>query len=258
MPRFRRKYYGRRRRRYSRRYRMGSWMARYSGSAIGRRKRRGGKKGLSKKSGLIVPRWGSGKAAFPEKIRIPLRFMDTGYTVTTAATLPYNGRHVFRGSSIYDPDYTGAGVQPYYHDVFEGIYKHYRVFASKIKLYVYAEAGTRIGHCFIIPNSGYGVFTYDGRDDLAQHYKAKQMVMRFDNSRNRTMPRLVNYCKTRELFDDVMDEDFRANFGQNPTENWYWHVYFYSDYAAASHVYQFDVKITYYCKLYARANVDES
>jgi len=42
--------------------------------------------------------------------------------------------HVFRGNSLYDPDFTGAGGQPYGHDQWATIYASYIVLRSRIRV----------------------------------------------------------------------------------------------------------------------------
>lgn len=42
--------------------------------------------------------------------------------------------HRFRANSIYDPDFTGVGHQPYGHDTYATLYNHYVVLGSKINV----------------------------------------------------------------------------------------------------------------------------
>jgi hypothetical protein len=42
---------------------------------------------------------------------------------------------VFRLNSLYDPDYTSTGKQPYYYDSLAGIYDRYRVFKTDYVIY---------------------------------------------------------------------------------------------------------------------------
>lgn len=43
--------------------------------------------------------------------------------------------HQFRANSIYDPDYTGVGHQPYGRDQWVAFYNHYTVLGSKITVH---------------------------------------------------------------------------------------------------------------------------
>lgn len=59
-----------------------------------------------------------------------MRYADTVTITSPLAGIP--GTYLFRANSIYDPDYTGAGHQPYGHDTYATIYNHYRVVKSTI------------------------------------------------------------------------------------------------------------------------------
>lgn len=48
---------------------------------------------------------------------------------------------LFRANSIFDPDLTGIGHQPYKHDTYAGIYNHYVVLGSMITVEVVTVAG---------------------------------------------------------------------------------------------------------------------
>jgi len=57
------------------------------------------------------------------KVRTAMVYADTK-TITPGAK---RGVHVFKMNSIFDPDYTGGGHQPAFHDRWALLYKHYRV-----------------------------------------------------------------------------------------------------------------------------------
>lgn len=61
---------------------------------------------------------------FPAKGHFVLRYSDQ---ITLNPTVGANAFYHFRANSIYDPDYSSAGHQPYGHDNLEGIYKSYVV-----------------------------------------------------------------------------------------------------------------------------------
>lgn len=42
--------------------------------------------------------------------------------------------YVFRANSVFDPNYTGIGHQPMYHDQYAEVYLHYKVVSSKIDI----------------------------------------------------------------------------------------------------------------------------
>lgn len=82
---------------------------------------------------------------FPEVKMVHLRYSHTG-TLTSGALGVINS-HRFRLLSLFDPDETYAGHQPYGHDVLAAIYKNYLVvgFSYVFKAFNPAHEGTYIG-----------------------------------------------------------------------------------------------------------------
>lgn len=73
---------------------------------------------------------GVGKDPFPPTKIATLRYCDViqlDAGATDAAV-----EHRYRANSIYDPDRTGTGHQPRFHDTFEALYENYEVLSSKI------------------------------------------------------------------------------------------------------------------------------
>lgn len=68
--------------------------------------------------------------AFPIRKTVALRYVQTISLNATASSTVVN---VFRANSIFDPDYTGAGHQPMFHDLYSQIYDSYKVNYSTIR-----------------------------------------------------------------------------------------------------------------------------
>jgi len=64
-------------------------------------------------------------------MRAVLRYSQT-YDFNAAAGVA--SLHFIRAGSIFDPDYSGVGYQPYGHDTYQLIYNHYRVIKSVAKI----------------------------------------------------------------------------------------------------------------------------
>jgi len=71
-----------------------------------------------------------GVSGFPTELRTTLRYSDV-VTLTSTGNAVTN--YVFRMNSLFDPDFTGTGHQPYYFDQFATIYQRYTVIGSKLK-----------------------------------------------------------------------------------------------------------------------------
>lgn len=70
-----------------------------------------------------------GVRGFPTEIRTTLRYSDV-ISLTSTGNAVTN--HVFRMNSLFDPDFTATGHQPYYFDQFATIYQRYCVIGSKL------------------------------------------------------------------------------------------------------------------------------
>jgi hypothetical protein len=68
---------------------------------------------------------------FPRTMRAVLRYSET---VNLDASALSPAHYIFRAGSIFDPNYTGVGHQPYGHDIYERIFNHYRVVKSVCKI----------------------------------------------------------------------------------------------------------------------------
>lgn len=125
-------------------------------------KRRGYRKRFMrrKRKGLYKPRIGtvlqSRSSGLPTNIIVPLRYTDF-ITTSTGAFGSYS--HVYRLTSAYDPDQTGAGHQPLYFDQWSAMYKTYQInksiFSFIIKSDVLGTCCTLIPSCdsFFVPST---------------------------------------------------------------------------------------------------------
>ena len=81
---------------------------------------------LATRQKVSVPR---GIFGFPDEFITTIRYVDV-YTLTSAS----NGiaKQYMRMNSLFDPDQTGTGHQPYYFDQFAALYNRYTVLGSKL------------------------------------------------------------------------------------------------------------------------------
>lgn len=69
---------------------------------------------------------------FPNAKLVRHKYVDTVSIAASAAATPQ--MYQFRCNSVFDPDYTGVGHQPMFHDEMAAQYKYYTVLRSRIKL----------------------------------------------------------------------------------------------------------------------------
>lgn len=76
---------------------------------------------------------------FPKRLCVSLRYVtDIDVPSHEDGAAPY----IFRMNSIYDPDVTSAGHQPFGHDQYQAIYSKYCVIGAKVKVEILSNALT--------------------------------------------------------------------------------------------------------------------
>lgn len=216
-----------------------------SSSLVPRKK--GGRKRSLFKTNQVQRNWpyasiGTGPLfdPFPAQMRARLRYSTTVTMTTLAATAtPY----LFRANSIFDPDYSGVGHQPYGHDTFASIYNHYEVESSVITV---RPTSTSQGI--------YGVTLTDDTsvnasyDTVREIKTTKFAVMTTSNTSDSS---IVNYYNRKQVF--AIDQGgVQAVFGNNPGMEQFFHLWVEpnNSVSGGSTDYRFVVDIVYNVKMW--------
>lgn len=212
-----------------------------------------------------VPRLRLGwKNPLPEVGKFRLTFNDTGFEETTVVGAGYINSHMFRGNSIYDPDATGVGVQPYGYDQYLGAsspFQAYRVFASKITIYPTIKADATypatVLRGIVFPFRDTSGPSYFEPNDLSRLPWHKTLVLRSSDNNGKT--KFSSYCSTKKIIPDTMeDTTFQGGYASNPGTQWTWQVYWDTTTQGVQGRVTYDVKIVYYVKLFKRDTINES
>lgn len=188
--------------------------------------------------------------------------------LSTLTTIAFQSTKVFRGNSLFDPDYTGTGNQPYGYDQLcssTTFFNNYNVRSSKIIVYpsvsqTYITGWPAYFDCLVVPYRDYTLPDYDiSNVRRMPHVRALRFTSNsLDNKSNR--------CSSYASSSSVMGPEFAKDVGAtgqydgNPSRTWYWHVLIDSTTWAptANIVVKFDVKIVYYTKLFRRQEIAQS
>lgn len=163
-----------------------------------------------------------------------LRYVDTKtFTYNADGTMAL---HNFRCNSIQDPDYTGVGHQPLGHDEWQLIYKRYIVVGSKIHLQIQAMSDDNLVYPVTI-----GVqLTNNGTVAGNMNTTLENKRCSFVNVCQQPGMKAYNINKTfstKKFFgiNDIRDnmDDFGAEFGESPTEDAFFTVFYGSTSGAA-------------------------
>lgn len=149
---------------------------------------------------------------FPAKANYVLRYSDQITLNPGAGATPI---YLFRANSIYDPDFTGVGHQPYGHDTLQTIYQSYVVDKAVIT--------------FTPTQFGNTVCTYGARvteDNTAPSFhlarEMKGTTIATTATGARGVPISRTYDRTKMW---PVEKDTSAQFGQNPTEQTYFELF---------------------------------
>lgn len=171
---------------------------------------------------------------FPAKATAMLRYAET---ITLAPTAGVPDTYIFRANSIFDPDYSGVGHQPYGHDTYQSIYNHYKVnYATIVITPMDSSAGT-LG-CSITDDT-----TVSGSYTGIKETKGTRMIP-LNGGVNIQPGKVIQYYNKNQVFAPDVDGT-GANFGANPSEGAYFHVWFTAKNQTASASCAVNVQITY-------------
>lgn len=190
---------------------------------------------------------------FPDKIRTPFVYYQGLTNLASAGTAPLV-RHEFRASSLFDPDLTGAGLQPQHFDTWKALYNHYLVHAVKVvaNFKNTSDVDMRVGIAIDAENSA-----WSGRNAFNM-VTARRCKSKFLKARpaGQDYPRVsvTFYVYLKEFFGvkDMADNDeLSALVTADPAENAYLSILSGSaDSSTLTHSVDFDATITYYSEMF--------
>lgn len=79
-----------------------------------------------------------GLTPFPNTKIVRHKYVDNIQFPAITSAVGY-GKYTFRANSVYDPDFSGVGHQPMFHDEMAAQYTHYTVLSSYIRITIAAE-----------------------------------------------------------------------------------------------------------------------
>lgn len=192
-------------------------------------------------------------------------YNDSGFTVNLT-DLTFQQIYRFRGNSLYDPDYTGIGVQPYGFDqLCPTFYNNYNVRGSKITVYpsvakTYETSFPPYFDCLVVPYRGPDL-TYTELEDIRRMPYCRSIRFSAESQANHPT-RVSSYAATNAILGPEFGKDVLASgqYDGSPTYVWYWLVVFdTTDWIPSATIkINFDVKIVYYSKLLRKQELNES
>ncbi len=181
---------------------------------------------IYKAPAVLRHHWGGdGTVGVPDSVRVILRYNEI---LTPSATLGSLYSYQFRGNSVFDPNYTGAGAQPTYYDNWANMYNSFVVLSSRIKVeFVSLAAGT--APCLAGVYPAYNTSVGTAAIDCASMRYAKALSTASQGSAIRTI--IKSNMSTAQMFgipeSAVLADDAYSGSAGNPAsaQTWYWTVF---------------------------------
>jgi hypothetical protein len=161
-----------------------------------------------------------GHGGMPDSFTTTLEYTDV--VKFSSNTSPY-ATYVFRGNSLYDPDYTGTGHQPLYFDTLMAVYSKYKVISVTVNISFIGLSG----FCYVVPlseilSSGPNVPTY-------AEYVRGRVATTGNAAIQPSRPIRAKYTTQSILGltnQQLQDDTYSGTASTNPTSIWYVHLFF--------------------------------
>lgn len=157
----------------------------------------------------------------PDEIRVGLRY-TAQVAITNTVGVPNS--YVFRGNSVFDPDYTGIGSQPNGFDQWKTMYQRYRVLGSKCIVRPVSTSTTLLPIDTVLCPVQDGIAVNVSLENLKCNKYAIENVLS-QNLRTTLSATMSTSCLLG-LFKDAVEteRDYASDITTNPTKVWFWQI----------------------------------
>jgi len=225
-------------------------------SKMGKRKRRTQWGAEAKKKPKYTKSFTLSKSdyGFPDKFRTRLRYCDTIQFTAAGGAAQAN---TFRLNSIYDPDLSGSGHQPMYHDTLALIYGKYRVLGARIKVDFAMRspptlAGVEYGPTVVgVITSANNSLQSSGSNQLLEQNNNSVKILGDKGGSAAVVTCYQEYKPWRDIGNGQIDDTSASSFGNNPAQVFHAHI-FKNDSGTASAAVTAYVTIEYEVEVFQR------
>ncbi len=199
---------------------------------------------------------------FPSQFNTRVKYVSFG-SLTSGTAGVAGGQYVFRLNSVYDPDYTGAGHQPYGYDTLASIYGRYLVKSVSVRIIFSNPSADGVATCLSITPANSGPFGMAGLTAEAVAEKPQCRVALLNN----TGSQVETYSSSFDLarLEGLSPAQYRAEadtygaaVGSNPTLTPYLAVALADIVQTGGLTCQFGVELDYHVEFYERNVLTQS
>lgn len=224
-------------------------MVRYKKKKWNKKKKGFSKRKLKNTNTLVL----RGPRVVPDQMFVKMTYRDL---FTQLESLGQFGTKIYRANSIFDPDQSGVGGQPLGRDQWSNFYSRYQVMGSKITV-----------SCQPTVNHGGNSNIALAPTDTTTAINGVAQLMEQPYSKGCILPLasckpvyLTQYMSTKAKFgykDITQEDDLSSVQNGNPAEQWYWTLGT-ANFGTDQKSIDFNVKITYYVRLFDRTDLARS
>lgn len=219
--------------------------------SIQRRKMGGKRKRTTKWGSQIVKRQRIGNALNTPSLSLKVGKDGSAYTTLTYVSVinksvvsgALSSASVYRWTSVFDPDQTATGLQPYNFDQLSAIYAKYVVLGAKAFVEISVDGGNNSAHPVGIFSSENSTAASSNHEVLAETPGAASCLI----SREKPALLELNYSPKRDMGLSTSDDTLQAVTTANPSQNFYLHT-FAQNQSASTTTFYFRVTIQYRVK----------
>ncbi len=196
---------------------------------------------------------------FAENYRVRLKYCDRVQLTTTGSVNVAVG-YSFRLGSVYDPDYTGTGHQPYMYDQLTTIYKKYVVESVSYSVRFRQVAASPItslwcGFSLLTDTNAAASAVGDTINEIRERSTALTAPLAAVNNAanfktwkgNVVLRRLFGISEMQYYGDE---DDFAAMYNANPSRQCFLELFLIDPDSGSSTTVEADVELTYHVKMF--------
>lgn len=185
-----------------------------------RRNRKGTNRGHPDLVAESLKGWNLVPIGLPTEYRTRLRY--TSYFNSSAAG-GIVGDQLVSGNSVYDPDASGVGEQPYWYDEMSQIYVKYRVVRSKIVIRL-INTSTPLVRVVVLPIYSSSIPTDSYESSELPRSKFREVS---GTAGGPVIAKISSGADTHDIVGvsaeaSLIEDAYAANSGANPAYRWYW------------------------------------
>lgn len=150
-----------------------------------------------------------------------MRYVSNECTIPQHTGADLAKSYTYRANSVFDPDLTATGHQPYGRDLLSTIYLRYKVLSAKCTAVFYPQ-GTSLG------DMGTGAITLStestGATNATLSLEQPETTWKYFSRADHGPVKVVKYFNSSRFFGRKRNHDLTADIGNTPDEAAFFHI----------------------------------